>query len=155
MAEITVTVPQVSVAIAAYNEEAFLEGTIRSILACGFPCQLIVVDDGSTDRTPEILARYASRLDVVRHPSNRGKGAAVASAMDVARGDIIVLCDAHLLGLDQHHLLTLVSPLLRGETQAVLGIEAPRGLSLAREVPARSSGRTFPLGRTTIDIKSS
>ncbi len=48
-----IALPSVSVIIAAYNEQAFIETTLASIFDSGFPCEVIVVDDGSSDRTPE------------------------------------------------------------------------------------------------------
>lgn len=120
--KLELTIPRVSVIIAAYNEQAFIETTVESILTSGFPCEVIVVDDGSTDQTPQIVSSLADKIIVVSHATNRGKGAAVASGLRVATGDIVILCDAHLLGLKQHHLLSLVLPLVYGSARAVLGV---------------------------------
>jgi glycosyltransferase involved in cell wall biosynthesis len=129
--KLELTFPRVSVIIAAYNEQAFIETTVESILTSGFPCEVIVVDDGSTDQTSQILGSLADRITVVSHSTNRGKGAAVASGLRVATGGIVILCDAHLLGLKQHHLLSLVLPLVYGSARAVLGVNVrvPENLS--------------------------
>jgi glycosyltransferase involved in cell wall biosynthesis len=122
--------PSVSVIIAAYNEQTRIEETIRSVLESGFPCELIVVDDGSTDTTSHLLSLYSSKVRVITHPSNRGKGAAIASGLKIASGEIVVLCDAHLRGLTRYHLFTLVLPLSLGTAREVLGVDIPAGLSM-------------------------
>jgi hypothetical protein len=121
--------PRVSVIIAAYNEELRIEQTLLSLLDSGFPCQIIVVDDGSTDGTRRILGRYRDHVRVIEHERNRGKGAAIATGLKAASGDIIVFLDAHLRGLNGYHLLALVLPLFRGEAREVLGVDVPRGFS--------------------------
>lgn len=119
----------ISLIIAAYNEQAFIETTIASILESGFPCEVIVVDDGSTDLTPKILEKFGGKIKVITHPTNRGKGAAMASGLKEATGEIVIFCDAHLLGLKQHHLLSLVLPLIYGSAKAVLGVDVPEEIS--------------------------
>lgn len=123
---------RVSVIIAAYNEQAFIEETVRSVLGSGFPCELIVVNDGSTDATGRILAKYSTRARIITHSVNRGKAAAVATGLRAASGDIVVLCDAHLRGLCRYHLLTLVQPLSHGRAREVMGLGIPAGLFLVR-----------------------
>jgi len=130
-AKVEIGLPPVSVIIAAYNEQAFIETTVASILDSGFPCEVIVVDDGSTDRTPEILQKFTGRIEIITHPTNKGKGAAMASGLREAQGEIVVFCDAHLLGLKQHHLLSLVLPLIYGSAKAVLGVNLPEGISFS------------------------
>lgn len=130
-----IRLPPVSVVIAAYNEQAYIGPTVASILESGFPCELLVVDDGSTDRTPQILEAFGERIRVLRHPQNRGKGAAMASGVRAATGEIVVFCDAHLLGLRQDHLLSLVLPLVQGTARAVLGVSVPERAPLVRVIP--------------------
>jgi len=126
---VEIGLPLVSLIIAAYNEQAFIETTIASILESGFPCEVIVVDDGSTDLTPKILEKFGGKIKVITHPTNRGKGAAMASGLKEAAGEIVIFCDAHLLGLKQHHLLSLVLPLIYGSAKAVLGVDVPEEIS--------------------------
>jgi len=114
--------PPVSVIIAAYNEEKWISATLSSILESGFSCELIVVDDGSTDSTPQILASF-DRIKTITHPKNKGKGAAVASGVRAAEGDIVVLCDAHVLGLKKPHLVMLTLPLAHQLAEVTIGVE--------------------------------
>lgn len=120
-------IPSVSVIIAAYNEQVWLAETVSSILNSGFPCELIVVDDGSADATPRILETFGQNIRVVTHPVNRGKGAAIVSGLKSASGEIVVFCDAHLRGLTRYHLVSLVLPLVDGHAKEVLGVGIPPG----------------------------
>ena len=88
--------PTVSVIIAAYNEEAVIAKTIASIQKSTYePIEIIVVDDGSTDRTQDILRQLATdnRQRIFSQP-NSGKAAALNHAIRHARGDVLVCIDA-------------------------------------------------------------
>ena len=129
--QLDITLPPISVIIAAYNEQAWVEVTVTSILTSNFPCEIIVVDDGSTDDTPEILKKFSDKVKVFTHTTNKGKGGAIATGLRAASGDIIIMCDAHLLGLGKHHLLGLVMPLVFGNAQVVLGVDVPEKFSIS------------------------
>jgi dolichol-phosphate mannosyltransferase len=80
-------------AIPVYNEERHLEGVLREVRR--YSPEILVVNDGSTDRTPELLAQQEG-LRVITHPHNRGYGAALVSAFDYARqhgADVLVTMD--------------------------------------------------------------
>lgn len=90
--------PPVSVILAAHNEEAVIGQTLNALLASQYPApvEVILVDDGSTDRTGAIvagLARMDPRLRLVSQP-NRGKAVALRSALALAQHEIIVMLDA-------------------------------------------------------------
>ncbi|RPF46752.1 glycosyltransferase involved in cell wall biosynthesis [Thermodesulfitimonas autotrophica] len=86
--------PQVSVIVPAFNEEQGIAATLKEIAAAvtELDAEVIVVDDGSTDKTAE-LAR-ACNAKVICHPVNRGKGAAMRSGFEASRGDFIIFIDA-------------------------------------------------------------
>lgn len=88
---------QVSVVVPAYNEELalppVLDGIQRVMQSLGIPYEIIVVDDGSTDSTCSVCARYPEVI-VVRHPQNRGTGAARTTGVRKARAQKIVMIDA-------------------------------------------------------------
>ncbi len=90
--------PQVSVLMSVFNGERYLPEAINSILAQTFrDFELIVVDDGSTDSTADILREYAqgdSRLRLLRHEVNQGQAAALNWALGDARGSFIATMDA-------------------------------------------------------------
>ena len=85
----------ISVVIPAYNEEAGLEQVVRGLQAClqagPWPHEIIVVDDGSGDRTPEVARDLGVR--VVRHAANRGYGAALKTGIRAAAGEHVLICD--------------------------------------------------------------
>ena len=82
-----------------YNEERTIIQAIEAVLATEYPCdiELLVVDDGSTDQTPMLLAQVNDpRVRIHRHPVNRGKGAALLSAASLATGTHVLPFDADL-----------------------------------------------------------
>lgn len=98
------TIPQVSVVVPAYNEEARLQGSLSRIISYLEPkpysSEILVVDDGSTDRTRETaeaqLACSPVAGRVIRHQANRGKGYAVRRGFSESRGGILLFTDADL-----------------------------------------------------------
>ena len=82
----------VSVVIPAYNEEEGIASVVAGVLAGGAWREVLVVDDGSTDRTAERAASAGAR--VVRHPYNKGNGAAVKTGVREAKGEVVLLMDA-------------------------------------------------------------
>jgi biofilm PGA synthesis N-glycosyltransferase PgaC len=95
--------PTVSLIICAYNEEAVIADKLENSLALNYPAdrlEIIVVSDGSTDRTPQLVEQYAGRhrgrrIVSLHQPERRGKPAAANRAATVATGDIIVFSDAN------------------------------------------------------------
>lgn len=117
-----------SVVMPAFNERYLVAEAVRRVLAVESPrissLELIVVDDGSTDGTREILRGLArenpDRLVVIEHAENRGKGAAVSTGIDRARGDVTVIQDADL-EYNPRDLARVVVPFLDDEADAVFG----------------------------------
>jgi len=87
--------PLVSVLIDTYNHERFIEEAVNSVLAQDFPAsdrEILVVDDGSTDRTPEILRRFEPQIRVLRKP-NGGQASAFNHGIPECRGEIVAFLD--------------------------------------------------------------
>jgi glycosyltransferase involved in cell wall biosynthesis len=92
---------KVSIVIPCFNEERTLAAAVDRVLAASVADrEILIVDDGSTDRSPQIAAEYAEKHpDVVRSlrlPQNRGKGAAVRTGFAAATGDVVLVQDADL-----------------------------------------------------------
>ena len=114
----------VSVVIPTYNEAATIELVVRRVAELGLPGEIIVVDDGSEDHSGEILDRLKADgiagLRVERHPTNRGKGAAVRTGIHVSTGDIVLIQDADL-EYDPRDVPSLLAPIFEGHADVVYG----------------------------------
>ena len=111
-----------SVVIPVYNEVATVGEILRQVRLVDIPKELIVVDDASTDGSWESLTAEASEPDtrLFRHSRNRGKGAAVRTGVNQARGDVILIQDADL-EYDPRDYPALLRPILEGRANAVYG----------------------------------
>lgn len=106
-----------------FNEERTVASAVKRVLDVDYPCavELVVVDDGSRDRTAAALAGIGdSRTVIGSHPLNRGKGAAVRTAARLATGDYLVVCDADLEYAPED-IPKLISPVLAGDAEVVFG----------------------------------
>jgi glycosyltransferase involved in cell wall biosynthesis len=116
-----------SILMPVYNERERVERAIAEVLETELPSdfELIVVDDGSTDGTREILrdADLDGRVRLFEHPENRGKGAAIQTALGLAEGDFAAIFDADL-EYDPADLALLMPPLLDGRSNACFGVRA-------------------------------
>jgi dolichol-phosphate hexosyltransferase len=122
--------PELTVLMPVYNELATVEAALTAALETdlGVDRELIVIDDGSTDGTRELLeARdWPSEARLVLHERNRGKGAAIRTGLAEARGEITAILDADL-EYDPHDIAKVIEPILRGEATAVFGVRAFEG----------------------------
>jgi len=116
-----------SILMPVYNERERVQAAITEVLGAELPAdfELIVVDDGSTDGTREILQEgdWEPRVRLLEHPVNLGKGAAVRTALAEARGELAAIFDADL-EYDPQDLAILMPPLLDGRTNACFGVRA-------------------------------
>ena len=116
---------KLSVLMPVHNEARTLRTIVRRVLDAPVDCEieLVAVDDGSTDRSLDVLeelGRGDERIVVVRHASNRGKGAAIRSAIRVMTGEIAVVQDSDL-EYDPGELPRLLKPILDDRADAVFG----------------------------------
>lgn len=117
----------ISVLVPLYNEEEYVSTSLQRVLDVALPedllLEIVVVDDGSTDGSAEVVeevARQYEQIRLIRHPENRGKGAAIRTAIEHARGEFAVVHDADL-EYDPKDLPKLLEPLLEGKADAVYG----------------------------------
>lgn len=115
----------VSIIVPVYNEVRTVRAVIDRLLAIDLPVprEILIVDDGSTDGTREVLAdvlRERVPVIVLQADRNGGKGSAIRRGLERARGTVIAIQDADL-ELDPQQLPALVEPIVRGETDVVYG----------------------------------
>lgn len=116
--------PEVSIIIPVYNEENTIGEVLERVLGLkNFSFELLVVNDGSTDRTPEVLEEYQKkdeRIRVIHHKLNRGKGAALRTAFSRAQGKMVIIQDADL-EYQPEKIPELIRPIKEGKADAVYG----------------------------------
>jgi glycosyltransferase involved in cell wall biosynthesis len=117
--------PQLSILIPVYNEKPTVRSAIERILDTDYPVdevELVIVDDGSTDGTDAILRELAadSRINLVTHPQNAGKGEAVKTAIAQANGTYAAIMDADL-EYEPSDIGRLLEPILEGDAEVVFG----------------------------------
>jgi len=108
--------------ICAYNEAKTIEEIIATVCNYFFD-EIIIVNDGSTDNTDEILKGMSANFNFkyIALPANQGKGFAMATALENAKHQIIVFIDADLTNLNDDHSFELINPMINKEADMVLG----------------------------------
>jgi glycosyltransferase involved in cell wall biosynthesis len=113
-----------SIIVPVYNERATILEVLARVLAVDCDKQLVVVDDGSTDGTAEVLDTWAREqpawITLRHHPQNRGKGAAVRTGLTLVTGDWVLIQDGDL-EYDPQDYARLLVPVVEGRTQVVYG----------------------------------
>jgi glycosyltransferase involved in cell wall biosynthesis len=114
---------KVSAIICAYNEEKTLENVINSVSQAQIVTEIVVVNDGSNDKTKEIIESLKSKipLKAIHLDENKGKGYAMATGVENAGGEMIIFIDADLSNLTEEHLEQLIMPVFSKEADMVLG----------------------------------
>jgi glycosyltransferase involved in cell wall biosynthesis len=113
---------KLSVIIPCYNEKSTVAEIVHRVRAVGLAHEIIVVDDGSTDGTREVLAQVPTGddLKVIYHDRNLGKGAAVRTGFKNATGDVLLIQDADL-EYDPREYPILIKPIEEGISKVVYG----------------------------------
>jgi len=123
-----VSPPDLTILMPAFNERSTIEAAIDDALGADLPVtgrQLVIIDDGSTDGTREWLsaASLPDNVEVVLHPANRGKGAAIRTGLQHAEGTFSAILDADL-EYAAADLGPVLAPLLAGRARVVFGTRA-------------------------------
>lgn len=110
----------VAAIVPAYNEAHTIGDILHVLQECPDIDEIIVVNDGSSDDTAEIVARLGVR--VVNLYPNRGKGGAMKAGSQVTAADILLFIDADLVGLAESHCCDLLRPVLDGRADMTIGV---------------------------------
>jgi dolichol-phosphate mannosyltransferase len=123
---------KLSIIIPVFNEEKTVSRLINKVYKVSLPVkkEIIVVDDGSTDKTNSLIDK--NKVKLVTHSKNRGKGAAIRSGLRMATGDYILIQDADL-EYDPNLIPLLLKPIIENKAKIVYGTRLNRGLHLHGE----------------------
>ncbi len=110
---------RISAIVPAFNEEKTIGAVLEVLRKSSVFSQVIVVDDGSSDRTAEVAAKHGAR--VIRQ-KNLGKGAALASGAYLTNDEILFFCDADLTGLTEQHIRSLIEPVFNSTAALAVGL---------------------------------
>lgn len=124
----------VTVLIPAYNEINTIEEIVARVKATGIPKEILIVDDGSQDGTRALLQEMDGQesVRVIFHSQNQGKGAAIRTGIQQARGEVIIIQDADL-EYDPRDYPALLKPIEEGKAEVVYGsrfLGAPRRVAM-------------------------
>ena len=110
---------KISCVIPVYNEEKWITGVLETVKQSLIINEIIVVNDGSTDGTKNVLSKFDD-IRVINLKKNIGKGGAMQAGIMVSQGEVILFLDADLKGLTSKHIESLAMPVVKGETDMTL-----------------------------------
>lgn len=148
---------KISAIIPAYNEEMRIINVLEPISKFPLITEIVVVDDGSQDRTSLAVSEYSnkySNINLIQMSQNKGKAEAIKIALQNCDCDIILLLDADLIGLTTNHIKSLILPLLEEEVEMTIGVfQSGRFLTdLAQKIAPNLSGQRAFMGYLRDDI---
>lgn len=126
--------PAVSVIVPAYNEEDTIKEVVDRLLALPLPIEVVVVNDGSSDQTGEILAVFGDQIKLITNPSPGGKGNAIRTGLPSCTGEVVIIQDADL-EYRPEEIPALVAPILDRKVNVVYGSRFTKGLVSGMALP--------------------
>lgn len=113
--------PTADCIIPVFNEEKTLSGVLTAVLTSGLFSEVIVVNDGSTDKSFKIAKKFKTQIKIVNLACNMGKGYALAAGIKKSQADLVAFIDADALNLSQKHLESILKPFRNPKISGVVG----------------------------------
>lgn len=126
--------PDLTILIPALNEEATIREVLERCLAVSLSKQIVVINDGSTDSTAEILKSFGEKIEVVTNSKPSGKGNAIRKALNLIKGKTVIVQDADL-EYSPEQIPTLIQPILDGSAAVVFGTRFANGFPSSMAFP--------------------
>lgn len=115
----------ITAVIPVFEEEKNIGKLLKFLLKTSFFDEIICVNDGSTDKSLEIMNGFKNKIIIINLRKNHGKGYALSEGVKSAKGEIVVFLDGDLVNLTIKHIGQLLSPVLKESKKAVLGYGTP------------------------------
>ena len=112
---------QISAIVPVYNEEKTVANVIKVLLQNKSIDEVIVVNDGSSDNTPEILKTFAKKIVLINFKKNQGKGMALTKGIAKAKGKIVAFFDADTINLSNKYIKKILQPMSNPQVRGVIG----------------------------------
>ncbi len=112
---------KISAIVPAFNEEETIKNILELLINHPIVDEVICINDGSTDKTAEVIEDFKKKIIIIPLLKNKGKGHALSKGVEKASGDVILFLDADLGNLTDAHILSILTPLIQKKARAVLG----------------------------------
>jgi len=113
---------RLSVIIPVYNEEKTIASVIEIVHAWGKAKEIIIINDGSEDQSLQAIAQFSKKITLISLKTNKGKGYALDLGVQRSTGDIVMFLDGDIISLTFRDLDRILSPIVQGKADMVLGI---------------------------------
>lgn len=111
-----------SVIIAVYNEVRTIGSIVEIVRTWGKAGEIVVVNDGSTDKTQELLGQFTDSIRVISYKTNKGKGYAIERGISLSSGSVLMFLDGDVVGLTHKDLDRMLTPVVLGKADMVIGV---------------------------------
>jgi glycosyltransferase involved in cell wall biosynthesis len=116
------TKTKVSAILPIYNEEKTLAFVVKTLLSSPILGEVICINDGSTDKSLEILQSFGSKIRLINVHPNKGKGNALVEGVKASKGEIVAFFDGDYISFSADNVKELLEPILNGKARIVMGM---------------------------------